>query len=343
MRKHILSLLVPIPLCLACIQVSGCTASPGDKNSADDSPAKAQLTLESGEAAQVRQTITIKGEPKIYKEQSLFTTPWGNEEGALGKEDVGGRPGPMSFTMDPFGNIVVADSINGRIVRYDEQGRVRSILKTGETLPEFVSVDTQNHTRVLLYDSLETAYRVIHFDENGDEIENLDVFVPQPTEVFSHGEDTLVESRHSWVYKPDSSGNERNKWKPFVIGRPDQRDPDVFWSAAKNNSGNGILLQASNRKRVLIQSISLALQGRLLSLFSLDTDSEGNIYVGFYIDDRAELAVISPEDGLIGHLPITPIRYSSSKRFISVGRDGRVVEMRTSPEGVHFVQLDWRR
>ncbi len=338
MRK--LSILFLFPLCLSWSLTLGCVNSPD--NQTHDSFSAA----ESGEISETHQDlIVIHGEPWSFKEKLLFSVPWGKEGGELGKEDVGGRPGPMSIALDDHGNIVVADSINGQIKKFDEEGHVQKILNIGEVLPEHVSVDSEDHIRVLLYDSLEVAYRVVRFDENGQEIENLDVNVPQPTEVFGVGETTFVESRHEWVYTISSENQEeRNKWEPFAKGRPDAGDPRVFWAATKANahSGGEVLLNASNPAGRQIRSILLRPKGRLLSLFSLDTDTEGNIYVGFYVEDRAELAIISPEGELIGHLPLRPIRYTGSKRFVAVSRNGRVVEMRTSAEEVTFVELEWR-
>lgn len=338
MRK--LSILFLFPFCLAWSLTPGCA------NSSDNQPHDSFSTAESGEASEIQlESITIQGEPWSFKEKLLFSVPWGKEGGELGKEDVGGRPGPMSFALDDNGNIVVADSINGQIKKYDDKGHVQKILNIGEVLPEYVSVDSRDHIRVLFYDSLEVAYRVVRFDENGQEIENLDVNVPKPTEVFGVGENTFVESRHEWVYSMDSSiSEEQNKWEPFAKGRPDTGDPSIFWSAAKVNAqtGGDVLLNASNQAGRQIRSISLRPNGRLLSLFSLDTDSESNVYVGFYVEDRAELAIISPGGQLIGHLPLRPIRYTGSKRFVAVSRNGRVVEMRTSAEEVTFVELEWR-
>ena len=69
-----------------------------------------------------RAAVRFEEEAPEVEGRVLFTLPWGEGAGALGMEDVGGRPGPMGFAVDRAGRVVVADSINGRVVRYSPSG-----------------------------------------------------------------------------------------------------------------------------------------------------------------------------------------------------------------------------
>ncbi|MEW6307429.1 MAG: hypothetical protein AB1492_00025 [Bacillota bacterium] len=63
-----------------------------------------------------------------FNGQTLVTGHWGNGEGQLGRAVVRGQPvGPQSLALDAAGNLIVADTQNGRLVRFSANGAAQAI------------------------------------------------------------------------------------------------------------------------------------------------------------------------------------------------------------------------
>jgi hypothetical protein len=348
---------------------SGCAAAdsvpgPGEGAAAaplaaGDPAALAAAPLAAGDAAGLAATLAAPSTETTL----LLSAAWGDGPGAFGVDlsDEGARPGPMAFTFDAAGRLVVLDTMNERLQRFDVAhgdgglidaahggGALIDVVALPPGLGEDVAAAPDGGVFVLEFRTGDGAggelYDVVRISADGKVSASYDVWVPQPTGLFVAGNDVLVESRHGPLFRvarldghPVTAAEQAD---PVAAGRPDRSAPGRTWEARKD--GDTVRFVAHDAAGAPAGKFALAAPGALLSLFALDTDAAGDVFAGLYVDDRAVVAVAAPDGTLRGAAAVDPVRWSDARRFLAVRSDGALVEMQTSPDGVKFVEVLWR-
>ncbi|HEV8322468.1 MAG TPA: hypothetical protein VG389_12705 [Myxococcota bacterium] len=357
---------------------SGCAAAdsvpgPGEGAAAAPlaagDPAALAAPLAAGDTAGLAATLAAPSTETTL----LLSAAWGDGPGAFGVDlsDEGARPGPMAFTFDAAGRLVVLDTMNERLQRFDVAhgggalidaahgggtpidvahggGALIDVVALPPGLGEDVAAAPDGGVFVLEFRTGDGAggelYDVVRVSADGKVTASYDVWVPQPTGLFVAGNDVLVESRHGPLFRvarldghPVTAAEQAD---PVAAGRPDRSAPGRTWEARKD--GDTVRFVAHDAAGAPAGKFALAAPGALLSLFALDTDAAGDVFAGLYVDDRAVVAVAAPDGTLRGAAAVDPVRWSDARRFLAVRSDGALVEMQTSPDGVKFVEVLWR-
>jgi len=280
----------------------------------------------------------------------LFDAPWGKEPGAFAKDDApeGARPGPLSFAFDGAGRLVVLDTFNGRLQRFDATGKLDGVLLLPAGLSEDLAIAPSGDLLVLQTIGGDGAggelQQIAHLLPDGTLAGTWAVAPPLPTGLFVEGDWVLVESKHGAVHRVATlSGGAlppAEQLEPWAVGRPDRAHAGRYWEARKD--GDAVRLLANDAYAAVSAKLRLEPPGHLLSLFDLDTDAAGNVYAGLYVDDRALVAIVAPDGALAGAVAVSPFRWAEARRFVAVRADGAIVEMCASEAGVSFVEHVWR-
>jgi hypothetical protein len=280
----------------------------------------------------------------------LFDAPWGKEPGAFAKDDApeGARPGPLSFAFDGAGRLVVLDTFNGRLQRFDATGKLDGVLLLPPGLSTDLAIAASGDLLVLQTIGGDGAggelQQIAHLRPDGALAGTWAVAPPLPTGLFVEGDWVLVESKHGAVHRVATlSGGALpfpDQLEPYAVGRPDRSHAGRYWEARKD--GDAVRLLANDAYAAVTAKLRVDVPGGLLSLFDLDTDASGNVYAGLYVDERALVAVVAPDGALLGAVAVDPFRWAEARRFVSVRDDGAIVEMRASEAGVSFVEHVWR-
>lgn len=272
----------------------------------------------------------------------LLATRWGSGKGELGRSrpPEGNPEGPMSFVR-AGGDLVVLDQVNGRVTRYDANGKVRSSFDATATTQDIAVA--KDGTAVLLDRLAEKTVRIV--DPNGRKIGSVPLppdRVPEPgvvSGVFVDGKDVYVEKAHG-VLERIATTDGRAAEAAQLGGRP-SKDGALLLMATFAAPAARVILNAFDRKLGSLRfarAITFPRPARQVML--LDSDLRGTIYLGVLggSPETVHIACIDPTDGhATGRLSVpTSTLPEESFRDFSVGDDGTIVLAVRTDEGVEY-------
>lgn len=230
-------------------------------------------------------TSAASQDPAFHRE---WFAPWGNGPGQLGKRQPreGAPEGPMGFAVLADGSSVVLDQVNQRLVFF-QGGRATRTIALDRATYEDLWVDEQR--RVWLVDRL-AGRQLVLLDDDGRQLGQVALEgrgVPEGgavTGLFVYEDGAWVEVEHSrQVHIGDENGRALDE-RQVRPGRP-TRDGRLLVAAAREGRRAAVitvrpLAQPQAHPRVLAR-VTFPLP--VLHLLLLDSDTEGNLYLGAYL------------------------------------------------------------
>jgi len=109
----------------------------------------------------------IPSKREVYKPIGLVMAPWGNSEGQVGlvESPLGEIHGPQSFDVDKKGNIYLLDSVNRRVLKYNENGIYLSGFPIKEAARITDDILVQNDYIYILYLA---AHKLLQYTTTGN-------------------------------------------------------------------------------------------------------------------------------------------------------------------------------
>lgn len=272
---------------------------------------------------------------------------WGSANGELGhtRPQEGNAEGPMSFALAGE-DLVVVDQVNGRLVRYGRDGKVKGTTPIGATVQD-VAV-TKDGKMVLLDRLGEKAITLT--DANGRAIGRLPLDKERVGEtgnitgVFADGKDVWVEKEHGILLRVGSVDGVPAEGHDELAGRP-SKDGALLLTATIASKENGrVAINAVDRKTAALRfARALTFPRPLEGLVLLDTDDRGTIYVGAAGGGagRATVACLDPTDGHALGFVTVPHSTSADESFrdFSVAGDGTIVVALRTEQGVEYLSV----
>ncbi|MDY7225566.1 hypothetical protein [Hyalangium rubrum] len=221
------------------------------------------------------------------KPENLAELGWGSGPSQLGRERLqeGNPEAPMSMTVDPFGNVMVLDQVNGRLLRMDSEGKVQGTFPLTQQTPQDIAV-ARDGTLVVL-DRLRDKTVAILDPATGALRGELPVEgkgIDEPglvTGTFVDGDSVYVEREHGALIRIGDTSGRADAERPEIPGRPtrdgrsyllagiiDRREGRVFVNAVDRQSGQHRYTR------------EFRLRFPLLTIALLDSDLSGVIYLG---------------------------------------------------------------
>lgn len=275
---------------------------------------------------------------------ALFSARWGSGRGALGhaRPNEGNAEGPMSFAL-AGDTIVVVDQVNGRLVRYDREGRVLGTTDVPVTTQDVavaadgtaISMDRLGEKTLTLTDP--SGRRVGELPLTGPKVGNPGLL----TGVFVDGKDVYVEKEHGALVKVGTTDGRASDDGEPLTGRPSKDGVLVLTAGFTAQPSGQAWLNAFDRKKGALRfarTVVFPRPGHGIVL--LDTDARGVIYLGAWAGEgnTAVIHCFDPSDGhplgkVTAPMSTTP---EESLRDFAVAADGTIVYALRTEEGVSF-------
>ncbi|HNZ21784.1 MAG TPA: hypothetical protein PLJ27_19925 [Polyangiaceae bacterium] len=236
---------------------------------------------------------------------------WGGGKDQIGRDvpEEANPEGPMSLAIGPNGTLTVLDQVNGRLARYDKNGRRTFDTRLDALYPQDVTVASDGTTLVL--DRLKDK-NVTVLDPNGNVVGQIPLegtSIDEPggiTGVFVDGDDVYVEREHGALVKVGTKDGAPAQEPEELPGRP-SRDGSLLLSAGIIDPEAGRIfvsaIQRATRDHLFTRE--LRLEEAVMYLVLLDSDKHGTIYVAAVIgnpelspgDVRVQLVCLEPTQG----------------------------------------------
>lgn len=223
---------------------------------------------------------------------------WGSGPNELGRTrpSEGNPEAPMSFATDALGRSFVLDQVNGRIARYDKDGKPLDSFLTTQQAPQDLALGPEGNALVL--DRL-VDKTVAVIGPDGRLLGELPVEGRGIEEgggvtgVFVDGTDVYVEREHGDLVRIGDTEGNVDEERPEVPGRP-SRDGQSFLNAGIVEVLSGRVYVNSVERPSLEHRFTreLRMGAPTPGIVLLDTDLRGNIYLGLLL----ELGAAGPED-----------------------------------------------
>ena len=341
-----------IALCLAALLYRIRITSGSDDASRKKSPAP-EATSAQATTPTVEPIVSVAEPPPVAvpgalptdggeRSRLLFGARWGSGRNQLGRDrpQEGNPEGPMSLVMAGK-DLLVLDQVNGRLVRYDANGRVLSET-TASTTAQDIAVGKDG--TVAMIDRLVDKSITI-LDPNGKKIGELPLGskLAEPglvTGVIVDGKDVYAEKEHGALILIGSTDGSVTTG-PQLSGRP-TRDGSLLLTAgiASANTGRAYVNAMDRASQTSRFAVQVAFPRPAQAIILLDSDARGTIYLGVAASEppNAVIACLAPNDGhVLGKvtLPLSSAPEESFRDF-TIGDDGAITFAVRNEDGVEY-------
>ena len=277
------------------------------------------------------------GDPNV-----VLAARWGSGRGELGRSrpQEGNPEGPMSFAR-AGDDLLVLDQVNGRVARYDANGKLRGTFEATETTQDLAVA--KDGTVVLLDRLADKTVRLV--DKNGRPLGALPLppdRVEDPglvTGVFVDGKDVYVEKEHGVLTRIGSTDGSAAD-PAELTGRP-TKDGTLLLMAVLASAEAHVTLNAFDRRAGSLRFarvIQFPRPARQIML--LDSDMRGTLYVGVLAGtpQLVHIACLDAGDGrVIGRLSVpTSATPEEAFRDFTIADDGTILLALRTEEGIEY-------
>lgn len=292
---------------------------------------------------------------------------WGTGPDEFGRHNVleSNPEGPLTISVDNQGNAYVLDQVNGRIVRFDKNGKPLPPFQLTQQAPRDIVVSPTGTTLVM--DQLRDK-TVAVLDTNGKLIGELPVTGKRlndkenglATGVFADADGVYVEKAHAMQFRVGDAAGNPDPNQPLMDGRP-SRDGTALLSMGLTKALAGrFWVRATDRstgQMRFMREFTMPLQ--ILQLIFLDSDASGRIYAaahigrelpvnpadggsgGGFVDESVQLLCLSPTGEPRNNLTLPANTMAEeSVRDIAVRDDGTILYMYRTEQGLQILQYN---
>lgn len=310
------------------------------------------------QAGKASETPTEQG--RVYVQGA-----WGSGPDQFGRHNVpeSNPEGPLTISVDSQGNTYVMDQVNGRILRFDKDGKPLEPFKVTQQAPHDV-VPTSVGTTLVMDTTGDRTIAVL--DKNGNLTGELPItgkHLPEDESglasgVFADAEGVYVEREHAKTFRVGDAAGNPDPNRPLLDGRP-SRDGTSLLSMGMVQALQGrFWVRSKDRQSGQLKFMrEYTLPTPIMALVFLDSDPTGRIYAAARVGRELP---INPADGGSGGgfgeqslqllcldatgeprkvlaLPANTMA-EESIRDLAVRDDGTILYMFRSEEGVKILQ-----
>lgn len=273
----------------------------------------------------------------------LFAAAWGSGAGKLGRDrPAEGNPeGPMSLALAGR-DVLVLDQVNGRLARYDADGRLKGTSDAPTTAQDLA---VAKDGTVAMIDRL-VGKTVTLVDANGKKIGELPLGarIAEPglvTGVVIDGTNVYAEKEHGALVLLGSTDGTPTGESIQLAGRP-SRDGTLLLTAGISSKGAGrAYVNAMDRGTTTSRfAVQVSFPRPAQAIVLLDSDVKGKIYLGVAAGDPGDavIACLDPSDGRVLGRVTLPLSHTPEESFrdFSVSDDGAIVFAVRTDDGVSY-------
>jgi hypothetical protein len=299
---------------------------------------------DAGLSSGVRQAIAAGAPSRVAG--VLAAAKWGSGPGELGlsKPEEGNPEGPMSFAVDREGRLHVLDQANGRIARFDRDGKPLAPIDVSQRVPQ--DVLTLPDGRTLVLDRLgDQSIAILGPDGKPlGEIPLVGKGIEEGggvTGMFADKDGIYVEREHGEVVKLADGNGAPDPNRPELDGRPTRDGRSLLSAGLIDPAAGRVWVRLVDRQSGDMRFMrELGFATPVLSIVLLDSDPSGGLYLGAHVgreaildgggahitEEAVEVACLSSTGDVTG-VAVLPANTGPEESFrdIAVLDDGTIV------------------
>lgn len=273
----------------------------------------------------------------------LLSALWGSGVGKLGRDrpQEGNPEGPMSLVLAGH-DLLVLDQVNGRLARYDADGRLKGTSDAPATAQDLAA---GKDGTVAMIDRL-AGKTVTLVDANGKKIGELPLGarLPEPglvTAVVIDGKDVYAEKEHGALVLLGTTDGTPAGESIQLAGRPSKDGTLLLTAGFSSKPAGRAYLNAMDRKTTTSRfAVQLSFPRPSHAIVLLDSDAKGTIYLGVAAGEpgEANIACLDPGDGHVLGRVVLPLSHTAEESFrdFTVGEDGTIAFAVRGESGVEY-------
>jgi hypothetical protein len=270
--------------------------------------------------------------------------------------------GPLAISVDGQGKAYVLDQVNGRLLRFDKDGKPLEPFALTQQAPHDVAVSPTGTTLVM--DKFRDK-SVAVLDPTGKLIGELPVTGKRlaaedsglATGLLVDDEGVYVEQGHAMLFRVGDAAGTLDKEQPLLDGRPGREGTSLLSMGKLRASPERFWLRAVDRRTGQMKFMrQYTLPLPIMQLTFLDSDPTGRIYAaahigrelpvnptdgsaGSFTDESLQVLCLGPTGELRNTLvlPVSPLP-DESGRDLAVRDDGTLLYMYRTAQGVRILQ-----
>ena len=273
----------------------------------------------------------------------LLHAGWGSGVGKLGRDrpQEGNPEGPMSLVLAGR-DLLVLDQVNGRLARYDADGRLKGTSDAPATAQDLA---VGKDGTVAMIDRL-AGKTVTLVDASGKKIGELPLGarLPEPglvTAVVIDGKDVYAEKEHGALVLLGTTDGTPAGETIQLSGRPSKDGTLLLTAGFSSKPGGRAYLNAMDRKTTTSKfAVQISFPRPSHAIVLLDSDAQGTIYLGVAAGEPgdANIACLDPGDGHVLGRVVLPLSHTPEESFrdFTVGEDGTIAFAVRGETGVEY-------
>jgi hypothetical protein len=289
---------------------------------------------------------------------------WGTGPDQFGRHEApeSNPVGPLAITVDGKGNAYVLDQVNGRLLRFDKNGKPLEPFALTQQAPHDVVVSPSGTTLVM--DKLRDKSIAV-LDPEGKLIGELPVTGKRlaaedsglATSLLVDADGVYVEKGHAMLFRAGDAAGSLDPDQPLLDGRPSRDGASLLSMGMLRTAPERFWLRSVDRSTGQMKFMrQYTMPLRIMHLAFLDSDASGRIYAaahvgrelpvnpedgraGSFTDESLQVLCLAPTGELLNTLalPVSPLP-DESGRDLAVRDDGTLLYMYRTAQGVRILQ-----
>jgi hypothetical protein len=341
----------------ASVASAGSRPAPGE---AASTPGPGTAATSQAPSPQTGRVVLPPSERNTPSGPVFFQGSWGSGEAQFGRlsANESNPEAPMSLSVDRQGNVYVLDQVNGRISRFDKEGKVLPPIHVTQQVPRDLVISPTG--TLLVMDNLRDN-TVAVLGPDGQPLGELPVPGKnlekggQALGVFADSSGVYVERAQGMAVRVGDAAGNVDPERPLLDGRPSRDGASLLSMAVIQVQAGRFWVRSLERATGQMKFMrEYVLPTPLLQLSLLDSDVTGRIYVAahvgreqfdpathesHWVDQSVQLLCLSPmgEVQKVLSLPANTLG-EESVRDLTVRDDGLILYMHRSQEGMRLLQ-----
>lgn len=289
---------------------------------------------------------------------------WGSGPDQFGRYNMpeSSPEGPLSISVDSQGNTYVLDQVNGRILRFDKDGKPLEPFEVTQQTPQDV-IPTSFGTTLVMDPTRDRSIAVL--DKSGKLLGELPMTGKHleekesglATGVFADSEGVYVEKAHAKTFRVGDAAGNPDPDQPLLDGRPGRDGTSLLSMGLVQARDGRFWVRSMDRRTGQLKFMrEYTLPTPIMTLVFLDSDPSGRIYAAAHVgrersSDPADGGYLGFDEQSVQLLCLEPsgkprkvlalpanTMAEQSVRDLAVRDDGNILYMLRSQEGMEILQ-----
>lgn len=301
-------------------------------------------------------------EQQQYEQKILIEARWGNGQDEFGLEIKQGTDplGPLTFALDPEGNIYIVDAVNRQMKKFNKEGHYKNAMAS-KGYWEAVYIDTNQNFYVRKGRTIE------HYSKDGALVESfeiskdIDLLEGYGQGVLLDKEGNLCVNRLQTIYtvaKPIDGGiKSTQRISQFKLLSHSEQVQNQRFGLPGNKIGSyfvvkwldnhDAVVKALGADGAVLKEILMKTDDAFGSILFLGQDAQGALYIEterITADNHIhkEVRKYNPNGDMLAIIELPNDYFTTVNKKIAVDSQGAIYQLQTTPTGVKLTKWEQR-